>query len=269
MNKFNLTLCALMAALIAAPVLSAAGKPTGTLYNVNGGQTRGELRWKNSAKEYEVVTSKGSFTFPEDQVERVAVDPPAELAAAVKKVQSNTSLASAISVLEDIAKDYRHLTYDREATRWLAEAYNKQGNPAKAISACETVIRDDAEAAYMGDMAVAYWDALIKDGKASKLNLLLEKAIASGDTSAAAYALVKRGDAAMARGSARVNCEEALRDGYLRVILLYADNTSNAYAEALYKGAKAFDGMGQGARADKLREQLKAECPSSSWARAK
>lgn len=269
MNKFNLTLCALMAGLVAAPFLAAADKPTGTLYNVNGGQTRGELRWKNSAKEYEVVTDKGSFTFPEDQVERVVVNPPAELAAAVKRVQSNSNLAAAITTLAEIAKDYRHLTYDREATRWLAEAYNKQGNPAKAISACETVIRDNAEAAYMGDMAVAYWDALIKDGKASKLNLLLEKAIASGDKSAAAFALVKRGDAAMARGTARVNCEEALRDGYLRVILLYADAASEAYAEALYKGAKAFDGMGQGARADKLREQLKSECPSSSWARAK
>lgn len=267
MNKFTLTLCALMAALFAAPVLSAADKPTGTLYNVNGGSTRGELRWKNSAKEYEVVTSKGSFTFPEDQVERVVVDPPAELAAAVKRVQANNALASAITTLAEIAKDYRHLTYDREATRWLAEAYNKQGAPAKAISACETVIRDYPEAAYMGDMAVAYWAALIKDGKDSKLNLLLEKAIASGDKNAAAAALVKRGQAMMAKGSNRVNCEEALREGFLRVILLYADPSSSAYAEALYEGAKAFDGMGQGARATKLREQLKAECPSSEWAR--
>jgi hypothetical protein len=108
---------------------------------------------------------------------------------------------------------------------------------------------------------------LIKDGKDAKLNLLLDKAIASGDEVAAAAALVARGNAAMARGSNRANCEEALRDGYLRVILLYAEAGSEAYAEALYMGAKAFDGMGQGNRANKLREELKANCPNSTWAR--
>ncbi len=262
MKTFSITLCALMA-LIALPLTAA---PTGTVYG-NGGQTTGKIRWMNSAKKYVVTTDKNmSIEYEADDVERVDVDRPKELDAAIKKVKAG-SAASAVAGLEAIAKEYSHLTYDREATQWLAEAYLAQGNAAKAVSACEAIIRTDAEAAYKGAMATAYWKALIKDGKDAKLNLLLDKAIASGDEVAAAAALVARGNAAMARGSNRANCEEALRDGYLRVILLYAEAGSEAYAEALYMGAKAFDGMGQGNRANKLREELKANCPNSSWAR--
>lgn len=262
MKTFGLTLCTLLAMLIAWPVMAA---PTGTIY-ANGGQSTGKLRWMNSAKKYVVTTENMTVEYEEADVERVDVDRPKELDAAIKKVKGG-SASSAVSALEGIAKEYGHLTYDREATRWLAEAYLAQGNAAKAISACETIIRGDAEAAYMGEMAVAYWKALTKDGKTSKLSLLLDKAIASGDQAAATAALVARGNAAMERGTNRANCEEALRDGYLRVILLYADPANEAYAEALYMGAKAFDGMGQGNRANKLREELKANCPTSTWAR--
>ncbi len=266
MKKFNLTLCTLMATLVALPVFA---DPVGTVFTADG-QARGKLRWKNAAKEYVVTNDKGAqVTYKEDDVTNVDVDRPKNLDANIAKVKAGgAGIASAATELEKIAKEYAHLTYDREATEWLAQAYLKQGNPAKAIKACEAVIRDDAEAAYMGAMAVAYWEALIKDGKNdTKLNLLLEKAIASGDSTAAAAALVKRGDAIMARGTARVNCEEALRDGYLRVILLYADPTSAAYPEALSKGAKAFEGMGQSSQANRLREQLKRDCPTSEWNR--
>lgn len=268
MKKLSITLCAALAALTALPAFAADAQPTGTIVTANGRAT-GTLRWKNSAKEYSLTNARGmTVTFPVDDVERVEVNRPAALDAAIKRVRAGGSgVASAIPTLEEIAKDYSHLTYDREATRWLADAYLQQGNASKAVSACEAVIRDDAEAAYMGPMAVLYWRALTKDGKASKLSLLLDKAIASGDAEAAAAALVARGNAVMERGTARANCEEALRDGYLRVILLYADPESEAYPEALYMGAKAFDGMGQGARANALRDKLKQECASSAWAR--
>ena len=264
MKRFTL-LCVLITSFCAG-MAAAALQPTGTVYTGTG-QMRGNLRWLNSAKEYRVSDGKREASFKADDVERVEVDRPAALAQAIKRVQTNQGLAAAIASLEEVVKAYGHLTYDLEAARWLAAAYLQQGNAAKAVSTCETIIRDNPEAAYKGEMAVSYWEALIKDGKASKLNLLLDKAIASGDSEAAANALVKRGDAIMARGSSRANCEEALREGYLRVILLYADPQSDAYAEALYKGAKAFDGMSQGSRANKLRETLKRDCASSVWAR--
>lgn len=265
MNTLRNTLGALCAVLVTASLQAA--DPVGTLHNVNGGQTRGKIQWRNAAKEYVVTTNRGTFTFTEDQVESVDVDRPAALDAAIKRVQSGSGLSSAIKSLEELAKDYRHLTYDKEATQWLATAYLKEGKAADAVKACETIIRDYPTAAYTGAMAVQYWEALIKDGKGSQLNRHLEKAIASGDKVSAASALVARGDAIMARGSSRANCEEALRDGYLRVILLYADPATDAYPAALYKGAQAFDGMGQGARAGKLRETLKSACPNSEWAR--
>ena len=265
MNTLRNTLSALCAVLVSASLQAA--DPVGTLHNVNGGQTRGKIQWRNAAKEYVVTTNRGTFTFTEDQVESVDVDRPAALDAAIKRVQSGSGLSSAIKALEELAKDYRHLTYDKEATQWLATAYLKEGKAGDAVKACETIIRDDPTAAYTGAMAVQYWEALIKDGKGSQLNRHLEKAIASGDKVSAASALVARGDAIMARGSSRANCEEALRDGYLRVILLYADPATDAYPAALYKGAQAFDGMGQGARAGKLRETLKSACPNSEWAR--
>ena len=265
MNTLRNRLGALCAVLVTASLQAA--DPVGTLHNVNGGQTRGKIQWRNAAKEYVVTTNRGTFTFTEDQVESVDVDRPAALDAAIKRVQSGSGLSSAIKSLEELAKDYRHLTYDKEATQWLATAYLKEGKAADAVKACETIIRDYPTAAYTGAMAVQYWEALIKDGKGSQLNRHLEKAIASGDKVSAASALVARGDAIMARGSSRANCEEALRDGYLRVILLYADPATDAYPAALYKGAQAFDGMGQGARAGKLRETLKSACPNSEWAR--
>ncbi len=269
MKTLRLTLCALLAVLAIAPVWAAAEKPTGTIVTTAGTRVRGEIRWKNSAKEYVLTNDKGmTVTYPEDDVENVEMVRPASLDAAIKRVKAGgAGVSSAIPQLAEIAKDYSHLTFDREATRWLATAYLAQGNSAKAVAECEKIIRDDPEAAYMGPMAVMYWRALTKDGKASKLTLLLDKAVASGDAEAAAAALVARGNAVMERGTARANCEEALRDGYLRVILLYADPASEAYAEALYMGAKAFDGMSQGARANKLRDQLKQDCPTSEWAR--
>lgn len=267
MKTLRETFGAVCALMLAATVGAAAAKPTGTVYTTAGGSATGEIQWRNSAKEYVVTTERGSITYPADDVERVDIAPPAQFASAVKAVQAGANLASAAKTLEDIAKDYRRLTYDVEATRWLAQAYLKQGNPVKAVSACEAVIRDDPTAAYTGQMAVQYWQALIKANKTSGLERLLEKAIASGDQAAAAEALVARGDSIMARGNSRANCEEALRDGYLRVILLYADPASDAYPAALYKGAQAFDGMGQPSRAGQLRDKLKAECPGSEWAR--
>ncbi len=260
MNKFKVTLCTLATALIALPALA---EPTGTVYGTAGSRT-GKLSWANAKKEYTVTDAKGArVTFSEADVDRVVVDRPKELDANIKKVREGSNLSAPIKALEDMAKEYRHLTYDKEATQWLATAYVKQGNADKAIKACEQIIRDDEEAAYMGAMAVAYWDALILDGsKSAKLDGLLEKAIASGDVTAAASALLKRGDAILAKGTARANYEDALRDGYLRVVLLYADVNSDYYPEALDKAAKAFDKMGQSSVGNRLRDQLKKDCPN-------
>ncbi|MEG2724864.1 MAG: tetratricopeptide repeat protein, partial [Kiritimatiellia bacterium] len=205
MKKMSLILCALIATLVVLPVSAQSrGKnsgPTGTVTTANG-QAKGGLRWRNSAKEYTVTNDRGmTVTYSADDVTNLVVDKPVELDPAIKKVMAGgAGLTSAIATLKNIASDYNHLTYDMEATRWLADAYMKQGNATEAVKACEDVIKTDESAAYKGEMAVIYWRALSKSGKASRLNTLLEKAIASGDQTSAASALVARGNAALDRG---------------------------------------------------------------------
>ena len=53
--------------------------------------------------------------------------------------------------------------------------------------------------------------------------------------------------------------KDALRDGYLRVVLMYGDaDCARERAEACLKAATCFDKLGQSARAEKLRQQAKA-----------
>lgn len=264
-KMLSITLFA-MVALVTLPLVAA---PTGTLYTLDNKSVTGKITWKNNKKMYVVTNAKGGeVEYPADQVDRVDVERPKELNDAIKNVRAGKA-AMAVEPLKKLAKEYSHLTWDRVAVQWLVEAYLAMGKASDAVSACKEIIRRDESAAYTGEMAAAYWKALIKAGNTSELDKLLEKAIASGDQAAAMSALVARGNSIMEKGSGRSNCEEALRDGYLRVILLYADPNSDAYAEALYKGAKAFDGMGQGSRANSLREKLKSECRGSTWATKK
>lgn len=276
MKTLRNTFGALCAILLAATAGAADIKPTGTILQVGGDKPiTGEIQWSNRDKGYRVTIAmpggKGTSTttISAENVSELKMDKPAGFDALVNQVKAGKG-AAAISGLEKIVDAYDHLTYDVIGTRWLAQAYLKQGNTAKAVSACEKVIRSNPEAAYAGEMAPAYWEALRKSNP-GKLQGLLDKAIASGDRISAASALVARGDAALgadnAAASTAANCQIALRDGYLRVILLYADPSTEAYPEALYKGAQAFKKMGQSSRATQLLDTLKAECPNSPWAR--
>jgi len=50
----------------------------------------------------------------------------------------------------------------------------------------------------------------------------------------------------------------ALRDGYMRVVLMYQDaDCARERSEALLKAAQCFDKLGQSARAESLRAQMK------------
>ena len=53
--------------------------------------------------------------------------------------------------------------------------------------------------------------------------------------------------------------KRALRDGYLRVVLMYQDaDCRRERADALLKAAKCFDKLGQTSRAENLRAQAKS-----------
>ena len=111
-------------------------------------------------------------------------------------------------------------------------------------------------------MAPIYWQALLKSNRSAKLNKLLEEAIKKGGREASASALILRGDMLLESKQPR----DALKDGYLRVIVLY-ENVRTVQPEALYKAAKAFEALHQNPNAERMRSTLRSKYPNSEYAR--
>ncbi|MBO7655018.1 MAG: tetratricopeptide repeat protein [Kiritimatiellae bacterium] len=238
-----------------------------TIITPEGRRIEGTIRWTPGEKKY-AVTQKGKnveMAMEAANIKDIEVARPNELVAAIDKIRQGDA-ATAIPMLEKVAKDYLMLKWDKVATRYLAEANLKDGNFDKAIAVCETIIRSDPKAAYLGDMAPCYWQALMKKGRTSTVEELLGQAIKSGDRTASAFAQIMRGDVILAGGETPENAKKALRDGYLRVVTLYKA-VRDAQPEALYKAAKCFDKLGQTSRADQMRTQLKGEFAASAWAK--
>lgn len=261
----NGILITLNRACAAGAVLLAAGAAlaldvTGSLVTKDEKQFNGVIKWKGSARVYVVSTGKLDLEFAPAQIKDITIPEPAGFKAAVKDVQEGRA-AQAIPVLERISQDYVMLQWDQPATRALAEAYLSGGKHAEALRACEKVITANPEAAYAGEMAPIYWQALLKADRASKLDEMLELAIKTGSPDATASALIMRGDIL----SAKSDFKGALKDGYLRVVTLFRA-VKSAQPEALYKAAKAFDGINQATRAETMRKQLLTEYGSSEWA---
>ena len=259
-------------ALLAAILLLVAGAASaldveGTIVTKDGDKRfTGVIRWKAVARVY-VVSQKGTggsdidVEVNPDQVKERIIPEPAGFRDALKSIQDGKP-QQAIPVLERIAQDYVMLQWDDPAGRALADAYLKSGDPAGAVRACEKVIAVNPEAAYRGEMAPLYWQALLKKGGSSvKLDDLLDQAVKTGSQESSAFALIIRGDLLVAKGDNRA----ALKDGYLRVVTLFRAVRA-AQPEALFKAAKAFEQLNQGARAEDLRKRLLTDYGSSPWA---
>ena len=96
--------------------------------------------------------------------------------------------AAAVAALTKIVDDYRMLVWDKPAGRYLALAHLAAGNAQKALDVCQKIIAEDKSAAYSGEVAPAYWQALLKLGKNDQLEGLLKKATSSADRPASAAA---------------------------------------------------------------------------------
>jgi tetratricopeptide (TPR) repeat protein len=255
------------AALAVALIASSAAAVEGVITMPNGTKRTGDVKWLARDKAYG-FTEKGrniELQLKPDEIADLQIPRPRELDAAIESIRQGNA-AAAVPVLEKLSSDYLMLQWDKPATRYLAEALVASGKADEAIRVCEKVIAANPESAYLGEMAPAYWQALIKRDRISKVEELVTKAIKSGDRAASAHALTARGDLVLAGGDTAETAKKALRDGYLRVITLYTAERG-AQPEALYKAAKCFEKLGQTARADKYRTQLKGEFASSEWAR--
>ncbi|MBO7721670.1 MAG: hypothetical protein J6T01_04600 [Kiritimatiellae bacterium] len=223
----------------------------------------GEIKWHARNKQYVVSVKKGSTVVDmERKLEDVVsldIPKPAGFDKAVQAVENGQG-ASAIGTLSKIVSEYRMLKWDKPSGRYLVLAYLAAGNPQKAYDACAPIVAEDKSAAWSGELASAYWQALQKLGKREQLEGLLKKAASSGSRQASAAALVMRGDLIVAASNdAPEELKRALRDGYLRVALMYQDQECRRErGEALRKAAACLDKLGQGSRAEPLRAQAKA-----------
>ena len=218
----------------------------------------GEVKWHARDKKYIIEKGKVTKEFALADVTGLDIPKPQGFDKAVSQVESGSGTA-AIPVLSKIVTDYRMLQWDKPAGRYLALAYIAANQPQKALSACQPIIAEDKSAAYSGDLAAAYWQALLKLGKTDQLEGLLKKASSSGDRAASAAALVMRGDIIVnASGDRPDELKKSLRDGYLRVVLMYQEpECRRERVEAMMKAAAVFEKLGQVARAEKLRAQAK------------
>lgn len=222
----------------------------------------GEIKWQGRNKQYVISVKKGSTLVDMERklevVTGLDIPKPAGYDKAVQSVEAGQGTA-AIPVLSKIVADYRMLQWDKPAGRYLVLAHLAAGNAQKAYDACLPIISEDKSVGWTGDFASAYWQVLLRLGKKEQLESLLKKAASSGDRAASAAALVMRGDI-IVQGSndAPEELKKALRDGYMRVVLMYQDaECRSARADALLKAAKCFDKLGQASRAENLRAQAK------------
>ena len=219
----------------------------------------GDIKWHGRDKKYVIEKGKITKEFNLANVTSLDIPKPAGYDKAVQAVEAGQGL-SAIPILTKIVADYRMLQWDKPAGRYLALAYISTGKAQKAYEVCAPIVAEDKTAGWSGDLAAAYWQALLKLGKKDQLEGLLKKAASSGDRQASAAALVMRGDI-IVQGSndAGEELKRALRDGYMRVALMYQDaECKRERGEALLKAAACFDKLGQAARAENLRAQAKA-----------
>ena len=246
------------------PILALAAIAAPALFAIQGTVSTeaetfaGDVKWHARDKKYVVEKGKITKEFKLADVTAVEVAKPAGFDKAVQQVQDGQG-AAAIAVLSKIVADYRMLKWDRPAGRYLALAYLATGNAQKAYDACQPIVAEDKAAAYTGDLAPAYWQAMLKLGKGEQLEGLLKKAAASGDRPSSAAALVMRGDIIVAASNDRPDeLRRALYDGYLRVVLMYQDAPcARERSEACLKAAQCFDKLGQSGRAEQLRAQAK------------
>ena len=251
------TTVAVLAAMSAANLFAIQG----TLSTESETLT-GDIKWQGRNKQYIVSVKKGSTMVDMERkladVTGLEIPKPAGYDKAVQAVESGQG-ASAVGVLAKIVADYRMLYWDKPAGRYLALAHLAAGNAQKAYEVCVPIVSEDKTAGYSGDLAAAYWQALLKLGKRDQLEGLIKKAASSGDRQASAAALVMRGDMIVAASNdAPEELKRALRDGYMRVVLMYQDDVCvRERREALLKAAACFDKLGQAARAENLRAQAK------------
>ena len=249
----------IMAVMLFAAVSQSYAIKGVIVKSANNENMKGDIRWQQSKKEYLITTGGITMTLTPAQVKEVRVAKPAGFDKAVKDVRAKRYDA-ALPVLEKIMRDYKMLGWDVKATGYAAEAQLGMKNPAKAIMLCEKLIRNNPQAAYQGEMAEIYWQALVEGDRKATLRKIMAKAIKDGPRELVPLVQIRRADVDMKAG----NYKEALVDGYLRTAVFFED--SERYApEAIYKAMQCFQQLNEPTNAEKMRKKLITDFPNSEY----
>lgn len=253
---------AIIATVIGIVPCFASGPHKATIIKRDGGRASGDVRYLASSKVYEVRAKNITKQFKVAEVVRVVLKTePAQLRSAVSDVNKG-SYSSAIAPLKKIVTGYEMFGPDVVAAQYLAMAYVNLNKASDAVRVCKGVLSSNPKAMNDPQFAGVYWDALLQDKKFATLSRMLDESIQKGSHEVAAVALVKRGDVYMAKGETK----KALRDGYLRTILMFQD-VKDIQPEALYKAIKAHQAINQHPYAEKWRKRLLAGYPTSTYAK--
>ena len=200
--------------LVAGVACAAAfGDVPGTIKTTTGETQKGNIRWSTRDKAYVVTKGNIELQVKESDVDVLDIDKPASFDAAVEQVQKGQG-AAAIPALQKITKDYQHLQWDKVAGRYLADAYIAASKAEDALKTCQNIISGEPSAAYKGELAPAYWKALLALGRTPKLESELAKAAKSGDRFSSGSALILRGDVILKAGNESADAaKQALTDG--------------------------------------------------------
>lgn len=232
----------------------------------SGTVVEGKLRWMPASKKYALTRLAGGAAIEQQvspsEIVRKQVAPPPGWRELVQLASKSPD--AALPKLLQVIEEYKMLEYDEQAAYYAGSIYLSKGKPLDVIKICEAVALDNPSAAAVSPMAPVYWDALIATDKTAggKLGKMLDEAVASAPRPVAARALIARGDMLKKAGKT----QDALKDGYLRCIFLYAQE-KNAQAEALYKASVAFDELRQATYADRMRQNLLSLHKDSEYAR--
>ncbi len=253
-----LLLCGATSARAAANVPAQVQLATGEVL-------QGNLSWLPADKKYVIGVKQGGGPviekkFSVSDVVQFRVKQPQEWDQ-LRQAAAKTPDA-ALGRLQTFAENYNHLQWDGEAGALIAQIFLRKGQAKQAVEACRKIVQKNDRAAWDSPMAPHYWQAMIEAGTTTGLAGMLDKAATSSDRTIAGQACIKRGDLLEAEG----RLPDALKDGYLRGVFLFADLPA-VQAEALYKAAAAFDKRHQAAYAEKMRQQLLSRYPGSPWAK--
>ncbi len=255
-----------VALLWLVPVIASAAF-TGTLLRTDKKQVPFvDIRWVSSRNVYSVTVQRGSSRPITLEVKRadvadIIIQAPASLSQLSEAVKRGQQFEIVIPHLKKMITDYRMLSWDVTASRLLADVYIQQGNNEEALSVVKAIL-DEQPQAYGKPIAIVYWKALLALGRTATLEREIIKSIKYGSREVAARAQNMRGDIAKSKG----DYETALKDGYLRTWLMFRDITA-IQPEALAKAAECFVELNQPHYAEKMRNELLAKYPQSSYAK--